>query len=195
MKICRVKIKGTDLLMHNRQLADPLNEWTKAKAKVTSKKKKTEDDHMEIARLEFMGGLYLDDAGDFIIPDKNIKAMLGEAAKTFKQGKACKEGVTVMNPSKLAYDGPKSAEQRFKSRCYRREPLKQGMAVIVRTRPQFRNWDAELEIYYDESLVDPETLNQWLDTAARLKGIGDGRPNFGRFDIVETNHMEMTDVA
>lgn len=192
MKVCRVKVNGAQLLMHNRQLADPLNAFVRAKAKITSKRKKTDDDHLKISELEFLGGLYLNEDERYIIPDKNIKAMLGDAAKSFKEGPKCKEGITILNHSILNADEIKlSAKQRFDKECYRREPLKQGMSVIIRTRPVFNNWSAEFEIFYDESLIDPDMIDRWLDTAARYKGIGDGRPSFGRFEIKEIVHQEL----
>ena len=67
--------KACDRLMHNGQLSDPLNEWTKAKKKITDKKKKTDADHEEVSRLEWMGGLYLFN-GAPCIPREAIKATL-----------------------------------------------------------------------------------------------------------------------
>lgn len=192
MKVCRVKITGQQLLTHNRQLADPLNEFVREKAKITSKRKKTDDDYLKISELEFLGGLYLDEEKRYIIPDKNIKSMLGDAAKSFKEGPKCKEGITILNHAILSCDGDSlSPQKRFKKGYYRREPLKQGMSVIIRTRPLFTNWSAEFEIFYDESLIDPDMLDRWLDVGARLKGIGDGRPSFGRFEIQEIAHAEL----
>lgn len=50
----------TPLLTHNSQLSDPLNPWSKKLKSITSKKKKTDADHEEAARIEWKGGLYLD---------------------------------------------------------------------------------------------------------------------------------------
>jgi len=188
-------IEGQQLLMHNRQLADPLNYYVREKAKITAKRKKTYDDHMRGSELEFHGGLYLDDKKRPIVPDKNIKAMLGDAAKSFKEGKKCLEGITVLDHAVLSFDGPKDMNKRFEKGYFRREPLKQNMSVIIRTRPIFHNWKAELEIYYDETLVDPEMLERWIDVASTYKGIGDGRPNFGRFTVKSIAHKVVTNAA
>lgn len=191
MKVCNVKIEGPYLLMHNRQLADPLNDFVRAKAEFTAKKQKTDDDHQKISEIEFFAGLYIDEKEQPIIPDKSIKAMLGDAAKSFREGPKCKEGVLIMNNSVLDFDGPKSIHQRWKKKYYRREPLKQKTSVIIRTRPSFNNWKAELEIFYDEKIVNPDMLERWLDIASKYKGIGDGRPTFGRFNIAEITHKEI----
>jgi len=43
--------------MHNGQLADPMNRFTKAIKEITGKRKKSDSDHMEISHLEFLGSL------------------------------------------------------------------------------------------------------------------------------------------
>ncbi len=61
------------MLMHNSRLGDPLDPITKALAAITSKRLKTEADHMRIAELEFHGSLYLHH-GAPCLPQKMIKA-------------------------------------------------------------------------------------------------------------------------
>src|SRR5262249_49765792 len=48
---------GSPLVMHNERLADPLDPFARDIAKVSKKRNKTEADHLEIARLEFLGGM------------------------------------------------------------------------------------------------------------------------------------------
>ena len=73
MKV-RLSIEGTaPLLMHNIRLADPLNPIAKAMKAISSKRKKTDDDLAQLARLEFEGGLYvLPDLGPYLpgVPDR-----------------------------------------------------------------------------------------------------------------------------
>ena len=40
-----------------------MNKFAKAMKAITSKRKKTDEDYIELARLEFFGGLYADDQG------------------------------------------------------------------------------------------------------------------------------------
>jgi len=69
-----VEIKGVSpLLLHNGQLADPLNQYTRALKQQTSKRKKTDVDLMEIRRLEWEGGFYRDDQDRPCIPGENIE--------------------------------------------------------------------------------------------------------------------------
>src|SRR5688572_14283009 len=74
------------LLMHNGSLGDPLYFWTKKIKEITAKQKKTDADHEEIGRLEWRGGLYLDNSRP-CVPDVAQKATLFNAAKTLKLGK------------------------------------------------------------------------------------------------------------
>ena len=108
----RVTITGTaPLLMHNGRLANPLDPSTQALKALTSKRKKTDDDLFDIARAEFLGGLYIDpDVGPFI-PGENIERTIRDGATLTKNGMNVKRGLfieTDVNP--LAYTGPRTAE-------------------------------------------------------------------------------------
>ena len=53
-----ITIRGiAPLLMHNGQLANPLNPLAKEMKKVTSVRTKTDEHHLELQRLEFLAGL------------------------------------------------------------------------------------------------------------------------------------------
>ena len=72
-KELKFRITGVaPLLFHNGQLADPINPHTRSIAELTSKRKKVEADHAEIARREFLGSLYLMD-GEPCIPGEMIE--------------------------------------------------------------------------------------------------------------------------
>ena len=64
MKKFTLAINGTaPLLMHNSRLADKLDPITQAKAAVSSKRKKTDEDDLELSRLEWLGGPVLRRSG------------------------------------------------------------------------------------------------------------------------------------
>ena len=59
MKHFSITIDGTaPFIMHNSRLADKLDPITRQKAVVAAKRKKTDEDDLEISRLEWLGGLY-----------------------------------------------------------------------------------------------------------------------------------------
>ena len=77
--LCFRIIGVSPLLLHNGQLADPLDEQVRAIAQVTAKRRKTEADHHRLAELEFKGSLYLRE-GRPCIPEEMMEAALVEAA-------------------------------------------------------------------------------------------------------------------
>jgi hypothetical protein len=92
MKTMKVRIDGkVPLLMHNNQSANPLNMYARATKVFTLKKKKTDQDHMDISRIEWEAGLYFDDDGNVTIPGECIEAMLRNAARKTKNGKSIED--------------------------------------------------------------------------------------------------------
>ena len=72
---------GEPLIMHNSQLANPLNEFTKAMKELTPKLKKTDQQHADIARLEWRGGLYWNETDGPYLPGLNVRRALLDAAR------------------------------------------------------------------------------------------------------------------
>ncbi len=87
MQTLKVKILGTrPLLVHSDVFADPLNKLTKVHKQLTSKRKKTDEDHELIARSEWRGGLYFsEDIGPYL-PGINIESALVAGRQTFENG-------------------------------------------------------------------------------------------------------------
>ena len=60
-KSISLMIVGTSpLVMHNGQTADPLNKYAKMLREISAKRRKTEADFIEMARIEFVAALYMD---------------------------------------------------------------------------------------------------------------------------------------
>jgi len=172
------------LLMHNGRLANPTDPWTKRIKEVTSRKKKTDDDHLEIKRLEWFAGLYTDEKGKAIgLPSDVILATTIEGAKKNKNGTGAKAGIYCQKEFfPLEYDGPKDPsklyeDERFSD--YRGAKL-QGRKVM-RSRPRFPTWRLPIEITVDTGVMSEGDARQALEQAGALVGIGDWRPRYGRF--------------
>ncbi len=180
----RITLSGSDtLLMHNARLSNPLDPASKAIKRVTAKRNKTDDDHEEVAHLEFVGSLYIDpDAGPFI-PGDNIWRCLYDAAKKRKLGPRIKEGVLITtNVNPLAYRGPREAEALWADENFRHfASAKVGQVRVTRCRPQFRQWKTEADGVLDTNVLDLAELQQVAEIAGQLIGLGDWRPRFGRF--------------
>lgn len=179
-----IDITGTaPLLVHSARLSDPLDPATKAMAKVTGKRKKTEDDHAELGRLEHAGSLYIhEDFGPYI-PGSNVEACLFKAASKVKLMTALKTALlipTEVNP--LLYQGPRDVDGLWNNKTFvHRASVKVGTSRVIRTRPVFPQWALTVEGTLDTEVIDPDQFIQIVDTAGALIGLGDWRPRFGRF--------------
>lgn len=173
------------LLLHNAQLSDPLNRWSREIKKISSKRSKTNDDILEMARLEFLGGLYFDTDLGPVIPAMMIEASIRDGAKRLKLGKDVARGLRITDQvTPLVYDGPRDAENLWangESEFVNRSPVKVGASRIMRTRPMFRDWVVEANGMFDEAIFNPETIDDIIGLAGTIAGIGDWRPRFGTF--------------
>ena len=187
-EMATVKYRVTGLgpmLQHNSRLANPMNEYTKAIKKISSKRKKTEEDHEEMARLEYMGSLYHDKKMGVYIPAGHWMAGLVEGAKKSKLGKAFKSAITCFESTPLTFDGPKNPEQRWKAggSFIDQRMAKVQQSRVLRTRPLFDNWSAIVEFQYDKTLVDKEQIDEAMTVFGSQVGLCDYRPMFGRFEV------------
>jgi|688.fasta_scaffold03218_30 hypothetical protein len=191
-------IKGiAPLMMHNGLLASPFYAYTKRLKEITKKRCKTEEDHYEIAKIEWEGGLYMSkrdaDTGLWaenshpIIPAECIYATLLSGAKAFKGGPSFKAGVFVTQFARLRYCGDSSvktlADLRGKDYFIDSRLVDVNGNKVTRSRPIFHDWSCEFTVEFDPSVVDESDLVNWTQTGGRLKGLCELRPTFGRFTI------------
>lgn len=186
METLKFKIEGVvPIVLHNGQLADPLNEFSKALKKLSGQRNKTDDTYEEMAKVEWFGGLYTDKEGYAIIPAECIEATLVGGAKKRKLGKSFKSAVFVEKDARIKYKGMKPAKDlwgndEFRFTC----GVKVGTSRIMRTRPIFRDWSAEIEVNVDVSQLNAEDVQKALEDAGKMIGLCDHRPRYGRFEIV-----------
>lgn len=174
---------GTPLLMHNERLADPLNQYALEIGKISKKRGKTETDHLEIARLEFEGGMYHDDTLGPHIPVWHVVRCIQNAGKQHKLGASVLRGVVpAIEKAPVQYDGPREIQAMWEDgRFALRKSVGIGSSRTMRTRPVFTDWTLEAEIEVDLSVLDPDKINQLVEEAGRYQGLGDYRPVYGRF--------------
>lgn len=173
---------GSPLVMHHERLADPLEDCTRAIAAISKKRNKTEADHVEIARLEFLGGMYTNGNGP-CLPAWNILRCLQDGAKRHKLGKSVLQGVyPLKDHADVLYDGPRDPDEMWKDGGFAlRKTVGVQRARTMRTRPIFTDWQAELPVEVDPIVFDVDTLaNVWRE-AGVYAGLGEMRPVYGRF--------------
>lgn len=185
MATVQVKIASVaPLLMHNGLLADPMYEWTREIKKVTSKRKKTDEDHAEVKRLEYIGGLYWnEDDGPHITSDM-IEACVRDGAKVNRLGKQVLSSVFCMAEFiPLQYKGPRDIDSLFADRAFvDTRGVRVNSGRVSRTRPKFKDWSLEFELHFEPTGMSFDELKEALIEAGK-KGLGDYRPKYGRFTV------------
>ena len=179
-------IRGVSpLLMHNGQLADPLNSFAIAMKKISSKRDKTEADLEELGHLEWLGSLYLHEQ-EPCIPGELLEGTLLEAARKRRRGKQVAAGVWCESNFPLVYEGPRDLEGLW---CNPQFRLTTGARVqrnrVMRTRPRYEQWAAAVKVTFNDELLNRAEVLELLRLAGEQVGIGDWRPKFGRF-VVES---------
>jgi len=175
------------LLCHNGQTADPRNTYAKAMKAVSSKRKKTDADFDELARLEWLAGLYRF-RDEIVIPDYVLEAVFINGAKKSKRGPQAKCGLfftdhAVLNfPNKPEQINDETLSEMFDSGEYTHTVgVKVGMAKVMRTRPMFRHWSMNATASFDPDVLNLRDIEEIAVDAGKLVGIGDWRPKHGRF--------------
>lgn len=169
------------LIMHNGLLADRDYEWTRQLAAITGKRGKTDEDHDEVARLEWNGSLYFDDQIGPYLPGDNVRRALLDAGRLSKEGKKIERGVLrVSRKNRLEYEGPRTREKMWDDARFRhRAIVKVSTSKVVRTRPKFVGWHARVTIDFDSAIIDRRDLLRIAEAAGNYIGLCDGRPFFG----------------
>jgi hypothetical protein len=175
------------LIMHNGQMADPTNKWAKLIKQISSKRTKTDADYEEMARLEFLASLYLDESGP-ILPAHVLDSIVVNAAKKSREGMTAKSGCFCLEHAKLEYNGPRTANELWAEECFRFSALvRVGQARVARMRPIFRQWATVITLNIEDTLVNPARVDDWMTVAGTQVGVCDWRPQYGRFTVERLN--------
>lgn len=191
MKVRLIATGTRPLIMHNVRLASPLNPFAKKLKALNGKRNKTDDDRMEVARVEFEGGLYhLADIGPYV-PAANIFRSLIGGGRLTKAGKRIERGVTVDGVEfPLIYKGPRDVEGLWgdgESEFVDVRTVVVQRNKIDRCRPIFRTWAVEADIILDPTVIDFDEFVAVARNAGAMEGLGDYRMLYGRFGVeIET---------
>lgn len=179
-----VHIRGVvPLIVHNVQLANPLNRYAKALKEISGKRQKTEDDYAKMADIEWEGGLYLDKRGRPCVQADGLEATLWNAAKKKRKGPAAKVGLMVPEDAPIIYDGPKDidklkADERFRFV----KAVRVGQARVIRTRPWFQSWEVKFQIIWFPDKLNLDEVIDFIDIGGRDIGLYEFRPRYGRYE-------------
>jgi hypothetical protein len=184
MKTLKITWKGTTpLIMHSCQCVNPLHPIAKELKKYTSKKKKTEEDLLKIADLEWESGAYWKDGLGLYIPAENVEATIINGAKSFRKGSDIEKYCDVTDLYiPFNYGENLTKEELIKAYEYRdTRVMTVQRAKILRTRPRFDQWKITFNLRYDENKIDLDTIVNALEYAGSYVGLCDSRPKYGKF--------------
>lgn len=171
-----VKIRGVAMMLMHRY--DPASVEAKANEGKGTKGKKTDNVESYVAR---------DEDGYICMPAVNVKACLRTAGAAFQDPRSKRKSAkdllraAVFVEPELARinDGVKDWDfLDSRGACV-------NMSRITRVRPGFREgWTLDIEVRVGQpSLVPPEMLERVIRYAGDFCGLGDNRPDYGRFTI------------
>jgi hypothetical protein len=196
MRVVRMRLVGIQQLMvNNPQMANPLFPLARRLAALTSKRKKTEEDQLEIQALKWRGSLYSDETeeteGEKIgpyLPDENLWTAIEQGAKKTKEGDLVRDGLEGSGTKlKIEYDGPRDMATMYIDKAGRFVDVRDakiGRSRIQAARAIFPvGWAIEAEFLFDPEILDYDKLVRFVKIAARRIGIGTYRKKFGRFKV------------
>jgi hypothetical protein len=183
--VCVVWTGVSPLIVHNGQTADPLNKFSKAIKEISSKRKKSDADYGEMARIEYTAALYLHPEKGVVMPADNILATIIGGAKLSKLGKQFASSLFIPESDiKLVYKGPTTPETLFANPNFIFvRPVKVGTSKVMRTRPIFREWSLEFELEFDSEVLNQREVAEAMDAAGLRVGLCEWRPRYGRFNV------------
>ena len=198
MENIKFRITGVEpLLLNNPQCSDPFNAYAKAKAKITNKRKNTEEELLELRRLDVVSKLYFDEHLGVYIPSTWILAAL--AANGWNRVRISKAQIRggifqTSGKIKLDYEGRNLVKTKDdianNPKFVAVLLVKQKQGKIPKATPIFHNWHFDAELEFDPTIIDRETLIQLLEYIAVYGGFGDFRPTYGRARFEELNETD-----
>ena len=175
----KVTIRGIrPLLMHRPPTPD---EEAEEKRK---KKGTTISPHAEAERA-----LYKDEKGRICTPAIHIESALISSASEFpmpgKRRKSLKEVFLAG-----IYVEPKMIPHKYTDWVVDIQPVRIQKGRIMRGRPRFDRWELEFTINVMDERITEDVLKEVLQNAGISKGIGDYRPRYGLFEVVEFKEIK-----
>lgn len=201
-------VGSSPMIVHNGGNISPLHPCNKLKAEFTKKRKKTDDDHVNIARIEWFQSLYLDrplklelNGGKFydvnpgrpniVLPIKCVRACVKSGAKLSRNGKALDRAVQFTNANfyrpgdgkKLSF--PDINKMSDDDNYIDETVMTVQRAKVVRYRALFKQWGVTVSGIWADEMLNKEDLVQAIEMAGMFEGMNDSRSlGYGRFELV-----------
>lgn len=137
----------------------------------------------------FESYLYKNSAGNLIIPARVLKAALVTAAtKDGLKQDGKRSTYKDIIKSMLFVDGDLILDQNHDNLSKNSAFVRIGTSRVLRIRPQLVKWSGKVSLIVADSKTLPtEAVDRFFEYAGRMLGIGDYRPEYGRFEVQRLN--------
>ena len=182
-----VSVKGTAPLMQHRFPMPDLATLSKGGKKSTGSIDYTQ---------EWREYFYATEDGEIYQPSSHFEGALVKAAVNFKvsgkRGKSYKDLISanvVVDPERILFGVhvPEELDADADKQLYLDvRPVIVNRARVVRIRPTFKaGWELSFNIQVLDDEIQADLLQDILTLAGKTVGVGDYRPKFGRFNVIE----------
>lgn len=171
-----VTIEGSADFLFHRWNAEAVEE--KAKAAKNSRGKKTDDVESYV---------YRNDASELCIPGEYLRGSIINAAKFRQDPRSPRKSATDLFKAAVVVTSPLASLGAVNWDYLDKRRVMVQRNGINRVRPAMRaGWRVTFDLMVVlPEYVDRQALRETIEAAGRLIGVGDFRPTFGRFGIVE----------
>ena len=171
-----VTVQGSVDFLFHRWNAEAVDE--KAAAAKNSKGKKTDNIESYVYRI---------DSGEIAIPGEYLRGSIINAAKFRQDPRSPRKSAMDLFKAALVVTSPLASLGVTEWDYLDKRRVMIQRQGINRVRPAMRaGWRATFDLLVMlPEYVDRGTLRETIESAGRLIGVGDFRPTFGRFGIVE----------
>jgi len=185
-----VTIKGTGGILFNK-----MEDLSASK----DKPNKAKEDKLEAERANWREKLYFDENGDTFIPGENFHQCLKDGAQYWGQkipGEGNKTYTDVILKSIVVDDADLGLNKNdplfipFGKNCNGNPSKgKKSGCKVYKIRPILMPWQCTFTFHVMDARLTFPVLNTIINYAGTFAGIGDWRPVYGRFEIVELKEV------
>ena len=190
MKNLKVTFRGTTpILLNSCATVNPLHPISIERKEYTSKRKKTEEDLIKLAELDFLASMYYDKEIGVYIPAENIEATIINGGKNNKKGKDIQKYCRVKDFKVQLNYGENLNIDELKKRMIEFSDTRAvvvNRARVMKTRARFNNWEITFNYSYNEDAIDLKEVVSAIEYAGEYVGLCDYRARYGHFvSIIE----------
>ena len=208
------KVRGTltgvtPIQLQNFKYQHPSEPLYKIRTPISQKRKKTEEDHITLSKLDFLMSCHwqIDDTDDCdcivdsngnvsfagfknpYMPAEMLRKSIRNSAKALnnRKGSAFDRGVTVTEDMIFDYDGPKDCNGMWDDKLWVRLRGERSGSLIWITRVKIPEWSVNFSLTCDTSQVELTELETMLKASGKYSGVGSYRPenggNAGKYNV------------